>query len=122
MPCGGKDTTRDVAISFLFVGGAVLIKLLAFGRSSSLSRLVLNFRCRGSTYIGTASPSLGSSASVLTDGGAAAALALASLAAVLTDGGAAAALAVASHSAVLADACSAANDTIVPHAIMLTDT
>jgi hypothetical protein len=140
VPCGGKDTTRDVAISFLFVGGAVLIKLLAFGRSSSLSRLVLNFLCRGSTYSGSASLAFESSAAVLADGGAAAALALASsaavltksgaaaalaltsLAAVLTDGGAAAALAVASHSAVLADACSAANDTIVPHAIMLTDT
>ena len=96
------ETTRD--ISFLFVVGVVLIKVLASGRSSSLSRLVLNFLCRGSTYSGTAS------------------LALDSSAAVLTDGGAAAALAVASHSAVLADACSAANDATVPHAIMLTDT
>ena len=116
------DTTRDVAISFLFVGGVVLIKLLAFGRSSSLSRLMLNFLRRGSTYSGAASLALDSSASVLTDGGAAAALASASLAAVLTDGGAAAALAVASHPAVLADACSAANDATVPHAIMLIDT
>ena len=98
------DTPRDVAISFLFVGGVVLIKLLAFGRSSSLSRLVLNLLCRGSTYSGTASLALDSSAAVLTDSGAAAALALASSA------------------AVLADACSAANDATVPHAIMLTDT
>ena len=59
----------------LFVGGVVLIKLLAFGRSSSLSRLVLNFLCRGSTYSGTASLALASSAAVLTDSGAAAALA-----------------------------------------------
>ena len=67
------DTTSD--ISFLFVGGVVLIKLLAFGRSSSLSRLVLSFLCRGSTYSGTASLALDSSASVLADGAAAAALA-----------------------------------------------
>ena len=69
------DTPRDVVISFSFVGGVVLIKLLAFGRSSSLSRLVLNFLCRGSTYSGTASLALDSSAAVLADGGAAAALA-----------------------------------------------
>ena len=67
------DTTSDVALSFWFVCGVVVMKMLAFRRSSGLSRLVLNFRCRGSTYIGTASPSLGSSASVIADAGAAAA-------------------------------------------------
>ena len=102
------DTTRDVAISFLFVGGVVLIKLLAFGRSSSLSRLVLNFLCRGSTYSGTASLALDSLAALLADGGAAAAPAFASSAAVLADGGAAAASASASFAAMPADGSAAA--------------